>query len=165
MEWMPCFENKYQLVSIPTASKALICTTDEGILSIMTCLSWTNSYYIHYYWSTLQLHYCICLSFSSESESGSQLPCEQLVSPTALAACMQVDSCFAPWLVPSLGVSLKLAYLELRLCHHLEQLGTGITHLKRLTEHMVYSETCINCLSSVMWFNCLLPFCIIHLEV
>ncbi|XP_060756090.1 intermembrane lipid transfer protein VPS13B-like isoform X4 [Neoarius graeffei] len=62
---------------------------------------------------------------SSESESGSQLPCEQLVSPTALAACMQVDSCFAPWLVPSLGVSLKLAYLELRLCHHLEQLGTG----------------------------------------
>ncbi|KAI5620879.1 vacuolar protein sorting-associated protein 13B-like, partial [Silurus asotus] len=62
---------------------------------------------------------------SSESESGSQLPCDQLVSPTALAACMQVDSCFAPWLVPSLGVSLKLAHLELRLCHHLEQLGTG----------------------------------------
>lgn len=66
--------------------------------------------------------------FSSESESGSQLPCEQLVSPTALAACMQVDSCFAPWLVPSLGVSLKLAHLELRLCHHLEYLGTGSTH-------------------------------------
>ncbi|XP_017308310.2 intermembrane lipid transfer protein VPS13B isoform X5 [Ictalurus punctatus] len=61
---------------------------------------------------------------SSESESSSQLPCEQLVSPTALAACMQVDSCFAPWLVPSLCVSLKLAHLELRLCHHLEQLGT-----------------------------------------
>ncbi|KAG7317797.1 hypothetical protein KOW79_018832 [Hemibagrus wyckioides] len=60
---------------------------------------------------------------SSESESGSQLHCEQLVSPTALAACMQVDSCFAPWLVPSLGVSVKLAHLELRLCHHLEQLG------------------------------------------
>ncbi|XP_027028317.2 vacuolar protein sorting-associated protein 13B isoform X2 [Tachysurus fulvidraco] len=60
---------------------------------------------------------------SSESESGSQLHCEQLVSPTALAACMQVDSCFAPWLVPSLGVSVKLAHLELHLCHHLEQLG------------------------------------------
>ncbi|TSK20268.1 Vacuolar protein sorting-associated protein 13B [Bagarius yarrelli] len=62
---------------------------------------------------------------SSESESGSQVHCEQLVSPTALAACMQVDSCFAPWLVPSLGVSLKLAHLELRLCHHLDQLGTA----------------------------------------
>ncbi|KAM9436061.1 intermembrane lipid transfer protein VPS13B [Clarias gariepinus] len=68
---------------------------------------------------------------SSESESGSQLPCDQLVSPTALAACMQVDSCFAPWLVPSLGVSLKLAHLELRLCHHLEQLGTVPSQLLR----------------------------------
>lgn len=78
--------------------------------------------------------------FSSESESSSQLPCEQLVSPTALAACMQVDSCFAPWLVPSLCVSLKLAHLELRLCHHLEQLGTGNTHahLTLLIEYMVY---------------------------
>ncbi|KAK1806749.1 hypothetical protein P4O66_005249 [Electrophorus voltai] len=62
---------------------------------------------------------------SSDSESGSQLPCEQLVSPTALAACTRVDSSFAPWFVPSVGVSLRLAYLELRLCHHLDQLGTG----------------------------------------
>ncbi|XP_035381767.1 vacuolar protein sorting-associated protein 13B isoform X2 [Electrophorus electricus] len=61
---------------------------------------------------------------SSDSESGSQLPCEQLVSPTALAACTRVDSSFAPWFVPSVGVSLRLAYLELRLCHHLDQLGT-----------------------------------------
>ncbi|XP_066525855.1 intermembrane lipid transfer protein VPS13B-like isoform X2 [Hoplias malabaricus] len=61
---------------------------------------------------------------SSDSESGSQLPCEQLVSPTALAACTRVDSCFAPWFVPSVGVSLQLANLELRLCHHLEHLGT-----------------------------------------
>ncbi|KAM9723999.1 intermembrane lipid transfer protein VPS13B isoform 3-T3 [Menidia menidia] len=61
---------------------------------------------------------------SSDSESGSQLPCEQLVSPIALAACTRVDSCFAPWFVPSLGVSLQLERLEVHLCHHLEQLGT-----------------------------------------
>ncbi|XP_062322182.1 intermembrane lipid transfer protein VPS13B [Osmerus eperlanus] len=61
---------------------------------------------------------------SSDSESGSQLPCDQLVSPTALAACTRVDSCFASWFVPSLGVSLQLAQMELHLCHHLEQLGT-----------------------------------------
>ncbi|XP_037309384.2 intermembrane lipid transfer protein VPS13B-like isoform X2 [Pungitius pungitius] len=61
---------------------------------------------------------------SSDSESGSQLHCDQLVSPTALAACTRVDSCFAPWFVPSLGVSLQLAQLDLHLCHHLEQLGT-----------------------------------------
>ncbi|XP_027872491.1 vacuolar protein sorting-associated protein 13B isoform X1 [Xiphophorus couchianus] len=61
---------------------------------------------------------------SSDSECGSQLPCDQLVSPLALAACTRVDSCFAPWFVPSLGVSLQLAQLEVHLCHHLEQLGT-----------------------------------------
>ncbi|XP_041797507.1 vacuolar protein sorting-associated protein 13B-like isoform X1 [Chelmon rostratus] len=61
---------------------------------------------------------------SSDSESGSQLPCDQLVSPMALAACTRVDSCFAPWFVPSLGVSLQLAQLDVHLCHHLEQLGT-----------------------------------------
>lgn len=64
---------------------------------------------------------------SSDSESGSQLPCDQLVSPMALAACTRVDSCFAPWFVPSLGVSLQLAQMEVHLCHHLEQLGTGKT--------------------------------------
>ncbi|TNN02898.1 hypothetical protein fugu_010385, partial [Takifugu bimaculatus] len=42
----------------------------------------------------------------------------------ALAACTRVDSCFAPWFVPSLGVSLQIAQLDIRLCHHLEQLGT-----------------------------------------
>ncbi|KAJ8288378.1 hypothetical protein COCON_G00010370 [Conger conger] len=62
---------------------------------------------------------------SSDSDSGSQLPCDQLVSPTALAACTRVDSCFAPWFVPSVGVSLQLAQAELHLCHHLEQLGTA----------------------------------------
>ncbi|XP_031724466.1 LOW QUALITY PROTEIN: vacuolar protein sorting-associated protein 13B, partial [Anarrhichthys ocellatus] len=62
---------------------------------------------------------------SSESESGSQLPCDQLVSPIALAACTRVDSCFAPWFVPSLGMSLQLAQLDIHLCHHLEQLGTA----------------------------------------
>ncbi|KAM3873112.1 intermembrane lipid transfer protein VPS13B [Diretmus argenteus] len=61
---------------------------------------------------------------SSDSESGSQLPCDQLVSPTALAACTRVDSCFAPWFVPSVGISLQLAQTELHFCHHLEQLGT-----------------------------------------
>uniref|UniRef100_A0A3Q2W0H5 Vacuolar protein sorting 13 homolog B n=1 Tax=Haplochromis burtoni TaxID=8153 RepID=A0A3Q2W0H5_HAPBU len=62
---------------------------------------------------------------SSDSECGSQLPCDQLVSPIALAACTRVDSCFAPWFVPSLGVCLQLAHLEIHLCHHLEQLGTA----------------------------------------
>ncbi|XP_026149609.1 vacuolar protein sorting-associated protein 13B isoform X3 [Mastacembelus armatus] len=60
---------------------------------------------------------------SSDSECGSQLPCDQLVSPMALAACTRVDSCFAPWFVPSLGMSLQLAQVEVHLCHHLEQLG------------------------------------------
>ncbi|XP_042565146.1 LOW QUALITY PROTEIN: vacuolar protein sorting-associated protein 13B [Clupea harengus] len=62
---------------------------------------------------------------SSDSESSSQLQCDQLVSPTALAACTRVDSCFAPWFVPSVGISLQLAQIQLRLCHHLEQLGTA----------------------------------------
>ncbi|XP_054840360.1 intermembrane lipid transfer protein VPS13B [Eublepharis macularius] len=61
---------------------------------------------------------------SSESESGSQSVCDQLVTPTALAACTRVDSCFTPWFVPALGVSVQLADLELHLCHHLDQLGT-----------------------------------------
>lgn len=61
---------------------------------------------------------------SSDSESGSQVPCDQLVCPTALAACTRVDSCFAPWFVSSVGVSVRLAYLELRFCHSLDQLGT-----------------------------------------
>nr|XP_023961065.1 vacuolar protein sorting-associated protein 13B isoform X16 [Chrysemys picta bellii] len=64
---------------------------------------------------------------SSESESGSQSACDQLVTPTALAACTRVDSCFTPWFVPSLGVSVHFAHLELHLCHHLDQLGTAPT--------------------------------------
>nr|XP_061789029.1 intermembrane lipid transfer protein VPS13B-like [Nerophis lumbriciformis] len=60
---------------------------------------------------------------SSDSESGSQLHCDQLVSPMALAACTRVDSCFAPWFVPSLGVSLQLAHMQVHFCNHLEQLG------------------------------------------
>ncbi|XP_077126992.1 intermembrane lipid transfer protein VPS13B isoform X1 [Ranitomeya variabilis] len=64
---------------------------------------------------------------SSESESGSQSACDQLVTPTALAACTRVDSCFTPWLVPSIGVSIQFAHLELHLCHHLDQLGTAPT--------------------------------------
>ncbi|KAM8966204.1 intermembrane lipid transfer protein VPS13B isoform 2-T2 [Pelodytes ibericus] len=61
---------------------------------------------------------------SSESESGSQSACDQLVTPTALAACTRVDSCFSPWLVPSLGISIHFTHLELHLCHHLDQLGS-----------------------------------------
>ncbi|XP_069076646.1 intermembrane lipid transfer protein VPS13B isoform X1 [Pleurodeles waltl] len=61
---------------------------------------------------------------SSESESGSQSACDQLVTPTALAACTRVDSCFTPWFVPSLGVSVHFAHVEIHLCHHLDQLGT-----------------------------------------
>lgn len=62
---------------------------------------------------------------SSASESGSQSTCEPLVTPTALAACTRVDSCFTPWFVPSLCMSFQFAHLELRLCHHLDQLGTA----------------------------------------
>lgn len=71
------------------------------------------------------MYFLFPVSLSSDSESSSQLQCDQLVSPTALAACTRVDSCFAPWFVPSVGISLQLAQIQLRLCHHLEQLGTG----------------------------------------
>ncbi|XP_021242342.1 vacuolar protein sorting-associated protein 13B isoform X5 [Numida meleagris] len=62
---------------------------------------------------------------SSESESGSQSACDQLVTPTALAACTRVDSCFTPWFVPSLSVLVQFTFLEVHLCHHLDQLGTA----------------------------------------
>ncbi|XP_060051757.1 intermembrane lipid transfer protein VPS13B [Erinaceus europaeus] len=62
---------------------------------------------------------------SSASESGSQSTCDQLVTPTALAACTRVDSCFTPWFVPSLCISFQFAYLEFHLCHHFDQLGTA----------------------------------------
>lgn len=86
----------------------------------------------------LSLHNVKCVnadwcrfSSSSDSDCGSQLPCDQLVSPKALAACTRVDSCFAPWFVPSLGVSVQIAQLDVRLCHHLEQLGTGTAQAAR----------------------------------
>ncbi|TRZ13124.1 hypothetical protein HGM15179_013988, partial [Zosterops borbonicus] len=62
---------------------------------------------------------------SSESESGSQSACDQLVTPMALAACTRVDSCFTPWFVPSLSVLIQFTCLEVHLCHHLDQLGTA----------------------------------------
>ncbi|XP_062426454.1 intermembrane lipid transfer protein VPS13B isoform X5 [Rhea pennata] len=62
---------------------------------------------------------------SSESESGSQSACDQLVTPTALAACTRVDSCFTPWFVPSLSMLVRFTYLEVHLCHHLDQLGAA----------------------------------------
>ncbi|XP_047639492.1 intermembrane lipid transfer protein VPS13B isoform X3 [Phacochoerus africanus] len=62
---------------------------------------------------------------SSASESGSQSACDQLVTPTALAACTRVDSCFTPWFVPSLCISFQFSHLEFHLCHHLDQLGTA----------------------------------------
>ncbi|XP_011787172.1 PREDICTED: vacuolar protein sorting-associated protein 13B isoform X1 [Colobus angolensis palliatus] len=62
---------------------------------------------------------------SSTSESGSQSTCDPLVTPTALAACTRVDSCFTPWFVPSLCISFQFAHLEFHLCHHLDQLGTA----------------------------------------
>ncbi|XP_069477524.1 intermembrane lipid transfer protein VPS13B isoform X2 [Ambystoma mexicanum] len=60
---------------------------------------------------------------SSESESGSQSACDQLVTPTALAACTRVDSCFTPWFVSSLGLSVHFAHVEVHLSHHLDELG------------------------------------------
>uniref|UniRef100_A0A2K6GSD1 Vacuolar protein sorting 13 homolog B n=1 Tax=Propithecus coquereli TaxID=379532 RepID=A0A2K6GSD1_PROCO len=62
---------------------------------------------------------------SSASESGSQSTCDPLVTPTALAACTRVDSCFTPWFVPSLCIAFQFAHLEFHLCHHLDQLGTA----------------------------------------
>ncbi|KAM5281501.1 intermembrane lipid transfer protein VPS13B isoform 2-T2 [Ctenodactylus gundi] len=62
---------------------------------------------------------------SSASESGSQSTCDPLVTPTALAACTRINSCFTPWFVPSLCMSLQFAHLEFHLCHHLDQLGTA----------------------------------------
>ncbi|XP_069847231.1 intermembrane lipid transfer protein VPS13B isoform X1 [Dipodomys merriami] len=62
---------------------------------------------------------------SSASESGSQSTCDQLVTPTALAACTRVDSCFSPWFVPSLCMSFQFTHMEFHLCHHLDQLGTA----------------------------------------
>ncbi|XP_023373239.1 vacuolar protein sorting-associated protein 13B isoform X1 [Otolemur garnettii] len=62
---------------------------------------------------------------SSASESGSQSTCDPLVTPTALAACTRVDSCFTPWFVPSLCISFQFTHLEFHLCHHLDQLGTA----------------------------------------
>lgn len=79
---------------------------------------------------------CFLSSSSLDSDCGSQLPCDHLVSPIALAACTRVDSCFAPWFVPSFGVSLQLSQLELHLCHHLEQLGTG------MVQHSQNTTTC-----------------------
>lgn len=80
-----------------------------------------------------------CFSSSSDSDCGSQLPCDQLVSPKALAACTRVDSCFAPWFVPSVGVSLQIAQLDIHLCHHLEQLGTGTgQHKRNLGFHFIF---------------------------
>uniref|UniRef100_A0A8B9JRE5 Vacuolar protein sorting 13 homolog B n=1 Tax=Astyanax mexicanus TaxID=7994 RepID=A0A8B9JRE5_ASTMX len=97
--------------------------------------------------------------FRSDSESGSQLPCEQLISPTALAACTRVDSCFAPWFVPSVGVSLRLAHLELRLCHHLEQLGKGMPSQqmrpflsdKKLPAEQEYGLVCVQEPQAFVW--------------
>ncbi|XP_010617862.1 vacuolar protein sorting-associated protein 13B isoform X2 [Fukomys damarensis] len=65
---------------------------------------------------------------SSASESGSQSTCDPLITPTALAACTRVDSCFTPWFVPSLCMSFQFAHLEFHLCHHLDQLGTASPH-------------------------------------
>ncbi|XP_029418619.1 vacuolar protein sorting-associated protein 13B isoform X3 [Nannospalax galili] len=62
---------------------------------------------------------------SSASESGSQSTCDPLVTPTALAACTRVDSCFTPWFVPALCMAFQFAHLEIHLCHHLDQLGTA----------------------------------------
>lgn len=91
----------------------------------------------HHNGKHVNTHWC-CFSSSSDSDCGSQLPCDQLVSPKALAACTRVDSCFAPWFVPSVGVSLQIAQLDLHLCHHLEQLGTGTGQLRSHGFHVLF---------------------------
>ncbi|TRY83307.1 hypothetical protein DNTS_006035 [Danionella cerebrum] len=64
---------------------------------------------------------------SSESEAGS----DPLVCVSALAACTRVDSCFSPRFVPSFGLGLHLAHLEVHCCTHLDQLGTVPCHKLR----------------------------------
>lgn len=103
---------------------------------------------------TLLLYFFLC---SSESESGSQSVCDQLVTPTALAACTRVDSCFTPWFVPALGVSVQFAHLDLHLCHHLDQLGSGmyLTLLKNTIVSIVFAFTLhhATCFTfAVSWF-------------
>ncbi|CAH1247692.1 VPS13B [Branchiostoma lanceolatum] len=63
------------------------------------------------------------------SGSGDACPAEDesdpLLSPMALAACMRVDSCFAPKFVPAVSASLSANAIQISISNHMEHLGKG----------------------------------------
>ncbi|KAI8506006.1 Vacuolar protein sorting-associated protein 13B [Branchiostoma belcheri] len=59
---------------------------------------------------------------------------DPLLSPMALAACMRVDSCFAPKFVPAVSASLSANGVQISVSNHMEHLGKGgIGKLKPFT--------------------------------
>lgn len=48
-----------------------------------------------------------------------------MVLPMSLAACIRVDSCFVPSLIPTLQISLSIGLIEVHLSNHLQQMGDG----------------------------------------
>lgn len=140
-----CFSTKQQEVSASLYNRQhdkslntkLLCVAFEQCslvvkeAPIATCLIAPDEFAPSSVSFTCNLH---CFP-SLDSDCGSQLPCDHLVSPTALAACTRVDSCFAPWFVPSVGMSLQLSQLEIHLCHHLERLGTGTVQRPSMWSH------------------------------
>ncbi|XP_041362052.1 vacuolar protein sorting-associated protein 13B-like [Gigantopelta aegis] len=50
---------------------------------------------------------------------------EKFVAPVSLAACMHVDSCFVPCLVPVVQASVSIATIQLNISNHLNYLGKG----------------------------------------
>ncbi|XP_035658997.1 vacuolar protein sorting-associated protein 13B-like isoform X1 [Branchiostoma floridae] len=63
------------------------------------------------------------------SGSGDTCPSEEesdpLLSPMALAACMRVDSSFAPKFVPAVSASLSASAIQISVSNHTEHLGKG----------------------------------------
>ncbi|XP_072031129.1 intermembrane lipid transfer protein VPS13B-like isoform X1 [Amphiura filiformis] len=51
-----------------------------------------------------------------------------IITPTALAASMRIDSYFAPHLIPTAKLAFNMECLEIRLTHHLSQLGQAQPH-------------------------------------
>ena len=69
--------------------------------------------------------------FTVYSCSSDDIPLSQtcrkdlIITPTALAASMRIDSYYAPHLIPTAKLAFNMDCLEIRLSHHLSQLGKG----------------------------------------
>ncbi|XP_048244061.1 vacuolar protein sorting-associated protein 13B-like isoform X2 [Haliotis rufescens] len=68
-----------------------------------------------------------------EEGEGEQLPVKEdnserdiMVLPASLAACMSVDSCFVPSLIPIFQGCVSMATIQLHLINHLQYLGKGV---------------------------------------